>query len=124
MMSGFKQYSDEELEKFTKFVKEEKVVESDEKVGYLKTRLLEIKNVMSELRKQEKNTLIPELEVRVIDSKIDFYVLSHKQEDFDKVIHIFEEINKELKICALQKDVNVAEELMKDLELERIKLKR
>jgi len=121
---GFKQYSDEELEKFTKFVKEEKIVESDEKVVYLQSRLLEIKNSMSELRKQEKNTIIPELEIRVVSSKIDFYALSHKQEDFDKVIHIFDEVNKELKDCASQRSVNVAEELMKDLELERIKLKR
>ena len=122
--NGFRQFSDEELEHFVKFSKKENVSESDLKVEYLKSSLEELKNMIKELRRVEKDPYIADLMVRSLGPKIDYYALSKDGIDYNKIIKEMKEVQKELEFCLDQKPVNFAHEVLKSLELEGLALKK
>jgi hypothetical protein len=123
-MSGFRQFTDEELEKFTNFGKEDKTVETDAKVEYLKAALLELKNMIRDLRRAEKDPLVADLMLRTVGAKIDYYALSKNIDDYNHIIRIMKEAQHEIEDCAVQQSYNVAEEILKDLKLQGIALKK
>jgi hypothetical protein len=121
---GLIQFTDEDLEKYVKFSKREKIDTSDDKVDYLKNALQELRNLMKELWKIGKDPMVAELMARVLDSKIEFYALSKNVEDYNKIIQKMKEIQNELIICQEQANTNFADEIMKDLKLESVAMKK
>jgi hypothetical protein len=68
--------------------------------------------------------MVAELMARVLDSKIEFYALSKNVEDYNKIIQKMKEIQNELIICQEQANTNFADEIMKDLKLESVAMKK
>ena len=81
-------------------------------------------NILKDLRKNEKNTLIPDLMVRTINSKIEYYNISKKKEDYDNIITIFNEIKKEIDYCTQEAPYSFADEIIQGLELEKVTMKK
>jgi hypothetical protein len=123
--TNFKEWSDEELEKFSKFGKPEREIPSeDEKVSYLKFESSELRNLIKDLRKSEKNTLIPDLLLRTVDSKIAYFALSKKKEDYDNIIKVFNDVKRELDYCSQEQPYSFADEIIKGLELQKVTMKK
>jgi hypothetical protein len=125
-MEGFKQFSDEDLEKFTKFVKgdDENLIETDAKVEYLRAALQELKNIIGELRRAEKDPLIADLMLRTLNAKIDYYALSKNSNEYALIIKQMKEAQREMEECAVQQTYNIAEEILKDLKLQGLAMKK
>jgi|GEM_PF-2107323 hypothetical protein len=122
--SGFRQYTDEELEKFVQFARVEKVDETDMKVEYLKTALQELKNMIKDLRRAEKDPLVADLMIRTITAKIDFYAISKNIDDYNHIIRLMKDVQHEIEECADQHSYNIAEEILKDLKLQGLAMKK
>lgn len=122
--NAFRQFTDEELEKFTSFVKWEKNEDMDPKTEYLKAVLLELKNMIKELRRVEKDPFIADLMLRTVNAKIDYYALSKNPEDYNHIIRLMRDVQQEIEECSTQNTYNFAEEIMKDLKLQGIALKK
>lgn len=120
----FHEFSDEELEKFTKFVSKEKEIPFDEKVDYLKTEYNEIKNMIRDLRKSGKDLLIADLLLRVVEPKISYYEQTKNPDDYKKVINIMNDIKREIEYASQQTEVTLADEIIKQLELQSLTLKK
>lgn len=120
----FHEFSDEELEKFTKFSSKEKEVIFDEKVDYLKTEYNEIRNMIRDLRKSGKDLLIADLLLRVVEPKISYYAQSKNPDDYKKVINIMNDIKREIEYASQQTEVTLADEIIKQLELQSLTLKK
>jgi hypothetical protein len=121
---GLKQYEDQELEKFVKFVKPEEKQEDVSDIEFLKTALKEIKAVISQLYKDEKNPFIPDLLTRAITSKIEYYAVTKNKEDYDRIMMQLKEIQNEIEYCRNEVAVNIADEMLHDLEFQKILLKK
>lgn len=119
----FHEFSDEELEKFTKFGIKDKISD-DEKVNFLKYELNELKNMVKELRKNEKNTLIPELLLRTLDSKIEFYGISKNKDDYERIVSAFNDITREIEYCSQEIPYSFSDDIIKGLELQKITMKK
>lgn len=122
--NSFRQFTDEELEKFTTFSKQEKTIDENVKAEYLKSVLEELKNMLKELRRAEKDPLIAELLLRTISAKIDYYIQSKNQDDYNHIIRLMKDVQHEIEECSNNKSFNLAEEIMKDLKLQGITLKK
>jgi len=122
--SGFRQFTDEELEKFTQFSRNEKTVESDLKVEYLKSALQELKNMVRDMRRGEKDPFIADLMLRTISSKIDYYAISKNTNDYNTIIHLMKDVQHEIEECSQHQSYNIAEEILKDLRLQGIAMKK
>jgi hypothetical protein len=122
--NAFRQFSDEELEKFVRFAKEEKNTEADLKVEYLQTALQELKNMVKDLRRAEKDPLVADLMLRTISAKIDYYKLSKNTDDYNHIIRLMKDVQHEIEECAEQHTYNVAEEILKDLKLQGLAMKK
>ncbi|MGV8086776.1 MAG: hypothetical protein ACP5N1_04040 [Candidatus Woesearchaeota archaeon] len=123
-MSGFKQFTDEELEKFVVFSKKEELTSPNTKIEYLKSVLQELNVMVHNLRRIEKDPLIADLMLRGINAKIDYYALSQNIEDYNHIIRIFKDVQHEIEECANQKSYNLAEEIYNDLKFQAIALKK
>ncbi len=121
---NFRQFTDEELDKFSVFIKNEKTTEMDPRVEYLHGALQELKNMIKELRTHEKDPLIADLMLRAISAKIDYYDKSKSMDDYNHIISMMKEAQIEIEETDNQKNVNFAEEIMKDLQLQTISLKK
>lgn len=119
-----KEWSDAELEKFTKFVQKKEAIPEDERVSFLKYELNELKNMIKDLRKNEKNVLIPDLMIRSIESKIEYYAVSKNQKEYDHLIAIFNDVKREIDYCSNEQPYSYADEIIKGLELEKIAHKK
>jgi hypothetical protein len=122
--NAFRQFSDEELEKFVRFAREEKTVDADLKVEYLKTALQELKNMVKDLRRAEKDPLIADLMLRTINAKIDYYELSKNVDDYNHIIRLMKDVQHEIEECSEQHTYNIAEEIIKDLKLQGLAMKK
>ncbi|MGV8141538.1 MAG: hypothetical protein ACP5NW_03810, partial [Candidatus Woesearchaeota archaeon] len=122
-MEGFKQFSDEDLEKFTSFVKNEELIETDAKVEYLRAALQELKNIIRDLRRAEKDPLIADLMLRTISAKIDYYAVSKNPDEYAHIIKQMKEAQHEMEECSVQQSYNIAEEILKDLKLQGIAMR-
>ncbi|MGV8171695.1 MAG: hypothetical protein ACP5OA_03315, partial [Candidatus Woesearchaeota archaeon] len=122
--NNFRQFTDEELEKFSKFAKQEKIIDTDTKVEYLKGVLEELKNMVKELRRAEKDPLVADLLLRIISAKVDYYALSKSLDDYNHIIRLMKEVQNEIEECVNNQAYNIAEEIMKDLRLQGIALKK
>jgi hypothetical protein len=122
--NGFRQFSDEELEKFTSFVRREKNFTTDEKVEYLKTCLEELRNMIRDLRRVGKDPFIADLMIRALSAKIDYYAISKNVADYNNIIHSMKDIQKEIEECDLHTQMNLAEEILKDIRLQSIVMKK
>jgi len=125
--NAFRQFTDEELEKFVKFGREEKNMENTEvdmKVEYLKTALQELKNMVKDLRRAEKDPLVADLMLRTINAKIDYYKLSKNIDDYNHIIRLMKDVQHEIEECAEQHTYNIAEEILKDLKLQGLAMKK
>jgi hypothetical protein len=122
--SAFRQFTDEELDKFTSFARRDKVVDVDAKAEYLKTVLQELKNMVKELRRAERDPFIADLMLRSLTPKIDYYALSKNPEDYNHIVRSMRDIQHEIEECSTQNAYNIADEIMKDLKLQGIALKK
>jgi hypothetical protein len=122
--SLFRQFTDEELEKFTTFVRRDKDVDTDPRTEYLKTVLQELKNMVKELRRADRDPFIADLMLRTLSAKIDYYALSKNPEDYNHIVRSMREIQHEIEECSTQNSYNIADEIMKDLWLQGIALKK
>ena len=122
--SNFRQFTDDELEKFVSFSKKETVVDTDMKVEYLKTVLQELKNMIRDLRRAEKDALIADLMLRTIDAKINYYALSKNVEDYNHIIRLMKDVQAEIEDSSEHHSYNIAEEILKDLRLQGIAMKK
>lgn len=120
----FRQFTDEELDKFVNFAKEEKTNEADLKVEYLKTALQELKNIVRDLRRAEKDPLVADLMLRTISAKIDYYALSKNVDDYNHIIRLMKDVQHEIEECSEQHTYNIAEEILKDLKLQGLAMKK
>lgn len=121
----FHEFSDEELERFTKFnSKSEEATNSTDQADFLKTELNELNNVIKDLRKSGKDMIIAELLMRVVEPKIAFYQQTQKAEDYSRLTTIFNEIRKEIEYASTQTESNLADEIIKGLELQSVMLKK
>lgn len=120
----FREFSDEELEKFTKFGIKDKDTPADEKLDYLKTELNELRNMIKELRKMGRDMILAELMLRVIDPKITFYDFTKNHDDYEKIINIMNDVRREIDYAGQQTETTIADEVIKQLELQRIMLKK
>jgi hypothetical protein len=123
-MSEFKQYSDEELEKFVSFIKKEVTIDPNIKVEYLKNAFQELTNMIRDLRRLEKDPLIAELMLRTISAKIDYYAISNNLEDYNHIIRMFKDVQHEIEECATQQSYNLADEIFNNLKFQAIALKK
>jgi hypothetical protein len=123
-LEGLKQFSDDDLEKFTRFVKSENLVETDAKVEYLRAALQELKNIIKDLRRADKDPLIADLMLRTISAKIDYYAVSKNPEEYAYIIKQMKDAQHEMEECAVQQTYNIAEEILKDLKLQGIAMKK
>ena len=114
--NGFRQFSDEELEKFSKFVTKDKETNIDETVPFLQGKLQELKSMISDIRKAQKNPIIPDLMLRSINSKIDFYALTKNLEDYKKIMSELDEAKRDIEYCSNEKIIDVASEIRSQLE--------
>jgi hypothetical protein len=121
---GFRQFTDEELEKFVDFSRTEKTNDADLKVEYLKTVLMELKNMVRDLRRAEKDPFVADLMLRTLDSKIGYYALSKNVEDYNHIIRLMKDVQKEIEDTAEQHSYNIAEEILTDLRLQGIAMKK
>ncbi|MGV8150803.1 MAG: hypothetical protein ACP5NV_03695 [Candidatus Woesearchaeota archaeon] len=119
----FHEFTDEELEKFSKFGKKDPEAE-DEKVAFLKFELNELRNTIKELRKNEKDPLIPDLLLRSLDSKIAYYAISKKQEDYDHIVSTFNDVKREIDYCNQEVPYSFTDEIIQGLELQKVILKK
>jgi hypothetical protein len=122
--NAFRQFTDEELEKFVTFSRPEKTDVTDLKVEYLHTCIEELKNMVKDLRRAEKDPLIADLMLRTINAKIDYYALSKNVEDYNHIIRLMKDVQKEIEECATQNTVNLAEEILSDLKLQGMAMKK
>jgi len=120
----FRQYTDEELDKFVKFTHPEKVVDDASKVEYLMSCLQELKSMLQDLRRAEKDPLIAELLLRELSPKIEYYNQTRNVDDYNRVIRLMKEVQHEIEECATITTTNVAEEVLKDLKLQGIIMKK
>lgn len=120
----FREFSDEELEKFTKFGIKDKETPVDEKLDYLKTELNEIKNMIKEQRRMGKDMIITDLMLRVVEPKMSFYEFTRNHEDYEKIVRIMGDIKREIDYASQQTEVTLADEIIKQLELQSIMLKK
>src|SRR3989338_2634121 len=120
----FREYSDEELEKFTSFVKRKKELPSDEKAEYLKTELGELRNIIKDLRRAGKDPYIAELMLRVVDSKIEFFVQTKDPADYAKIVSIMNDAKRELDYCAGQQQEQFADDVIKTMEIQRLAMRK
>jgi hypothetical protein len=123
-LDKFKQFSDEELEHFVKFSRPEKIPEDTAKIEYLKYALQELKTMIQDLRRAEKDPLVADLLLRTVNSKIEFYALSKDVNDYNRVIRLMKEAQREIEECSTQTTTNLAQELLKDLRLSGIIMKK
>ena len=72
----------------------------------------------------EKDPLVPDLLLRVMASKIDYFALTKNPDDYDRIINGLKDIQKEIEYCAQHNYTNFAQELMKDMELQGIMMKK
>jgi hypothetical protein len=121
---NFRQFTDEELEKFTNFVKIEKIDTSDVKVDYLKTVLQELKNMVKDFRRADKDPLVADLMLRTLDSKINFYAVSKNVEDYNHIIRIMKDVQEELQECSEVQSHNIADDIMAELKIQGIEMKK
>jgi len=121
----FKQYTDEELEKFVKFTHPEKVVDDATKAEYLMTCLQELKSMIQDLRRAERDALVADLLLRALAPKIEYYNQTRNVDDYNRVIKLMKEVQHEIEECAAAPVVtNLAEDIFKDLKLQGIMMKK
>lgn len=120
----FHEFTDEELEKFAKFGVKDNDSSADEKVDYLKTMFSELKNMIKDLRRSGKDLIIAELMMRIVEPKISYYQFTKKQDDYEKVLKIMTDIKREIEYASQQNEVTLADEIIKQLELQSIMLKK
>jgi len=123
-MSGFKQYTDEELDKFISFSKKEVTLTPSVKVEYLKNALQELNNIILDLRRIEKDPLVADLMLRTVSAKIDYYAISNNLDDYNHIIRLFKDVQHEIEECATQQSYNLAEEILNNLKFQAIALKK
>ncbi len=122
--SNFREFSDEELEKFTKFGVKDKETSADEKMDYLKTELNELRNIIKDLRKTGKDMILADLLLRVVEPKIAFYDFTKSHEDYEKILKLMNDVRKETDYAGQQAETTIADDIIKQLELQRIMLKK
>ncbi len=120
----FHEFSDEELEKFTKFGIKDTETPVDEKLDYLKTELNEIRNMIKEQRRIGKDMIIADLMLRVVEPKMSFYEFTRSHEDYEKIVRIMSDIKREIDYASQQTEVTLADEIIKQLELQSVMLKK
>lgn len=77
-----------------------------------KEAYLELKQEISELRKEQKNPIIPEAISRNIPSKIKYAEISKSIEDLGKVEILLLEVKKEIEYCKNEEVINVKKEIL------------
>ncbi|HYD03224.1 MAG TPA: hypothetical protein VEC16_02900 [Alphaproteobacteria bacterium] len=123
--SNFHSFTDEELEKFGKFSKPEKEAEEQSvKVEYLKNIYKELTNMIRDLRRAEKDALVAELMLRSVNPKIDYYALTKNIDDYNHIIRIMKDVQKEIEEAAVQQQHNLAEDIFKELRIQGIAMKK
>jgi hypothetical protein len=123
--SKFHSFSDEELEMFSKFSKREKEIEEPSiKIEYLKTVYNELHSMIQDLRRSEKDALIAELMLRSINPKIDYYSITKNIEDYNHIIRIMKDVQKEIEEASTIQQHNLAEDIFKELRLQGIAMKK
>jgi len=120
----FKEFSDEELEKFTKFGVKDTETPANEKLDYLKTELNELRSMIKDLRKAGKDMIIADLMLRVVEPKMTFYEYTKSQDDYEKIIQVLNDARREIDYASQQTESNMADEVIKQLDLQRIMLKK
>ncbi len=104
--------SEDQLTRFAGFASTRKDDQSDDvRIALLREKLAELHGKVSELRRVQKNPIIPDLLARNAKVKIDYYAITRDAADYQKVIDAFAEIAQEIEYCANEKTVNVKEEL-------------
>lgn len=120
----FKEFSDEELEKFTKFGVKDTETPANEKLDYLKTELNELRSMIKELRKTGKDMIIADLILRVVEPKMAFYEYTKSQDDYERIIQVLNDARREIDYASQQTESTVADEVIKQLDLQRIMLRK
>ena len=120
----FRQFSDEELEKFVSFARQEKTTETNPKVEYLQAALAELRSMIQDLRRAEKDPMVADLMLRTADAKINYYALTKDIADYNKIIRLMKNVQSEIEECATQTTTNLAQEILKDLRLQGIIMKK
>jgi len=124
--NGFRQFTDEELEKFVAFtnIDKDKTTDADVKVEYLKSVLQELKNMVRDLRRAEKDPMVADLMLRNLDAKVTYYALSKNIDDYNHIIRLMKDVQVEIEDCSEKQSYNIAEEIFKDLRLQGIAMKK
>lgn len=76
-----------------------------------KEAYLELRHEISELRKQQRNPIIPDGLSRNIPSKIKYAEVSKSEEDLQKAENIILEVEKEIEYCKTEELVDVKKEI-------------
>jgi hypothetical protein len=113
--SKFREFTDEELEKFVQFTKREKASNNDDSIAEVKAKIEELKFKIGELWRAQKNPIIPDMLVRRLNSKINYYAITKNNEDFMRIHRLMDEIQEEIDFCAQEMVINVSQEIKERL---------
>lgn len=102
----------------TNFTKEEEV---QELIDHYKELFLELKQQISNLRKETKNPIIPDAMSRNIPSKIQFAEFSKSKEDCESIEKQLKEVQEEIEHCKGEVIINLQKEIEEEYEAESSK---
>lgn len=106
--------TEKRLEKYLKFLNSihtEFIRPGSERANFLKSKLEEINSQISQLRKNQKNPIIPDTLVKLIKPKIEYFSITNDEKDYEIILKYFEEIINEINYCENEKQVNIRNEL-------------
>lgn len=110
-ISAIHTYTDTELQKFSKFNAKAEKPDVDSRIEQLTAKLKELNAQIHALRKNGKNPIIPDLLARTIKPKIDYFKITGDQSDYEKVLHTFDELAREIEFCSHETSVDVRAEI-------------
>lgn len=112
-----KDYSEKKEEEYSNKIeklKEEKnsvVGEEDDAIRNLKSELEDLRQKVSELRKQGKSTFYADFHIRRIPAKIQLYKVDREEKDLQKIKRLMEQVEEELEEVKNYKEVDVKREV-------------
>lgn len=113
--AGLEDYEREKkLEKYVQFVSKNNtnfIKPGYDRAQFLKTKLDELNAQISVLRKRQKNPIVPDLLVKLVKPKIEYFSVTNDEKDYDAVLRYFDEIINEINYCENEKDINIKNEL-------------
>jgi hypothetical protein len=89
----------------------------EDSVEDIKTRYDEVNHSITEHRKEGKDMTIPAMMLRNVLPKINYFQISQNRPDYDKIVELLEDIEKEINYAKEFRPKNLKEEIMEAIGL-------